>query len=194
MTIPLLRENREKVWTYDDYLQLPNDGNRYEIIEGVLYVSPAPLTPHQLLSRRLQFCFYELERQGLGYIYNAPTGLMLDGGTTVEPDLIYLRADQRSQIKRKYILGSPYLIVEVLSPGTARLDRVKKLRLYAKNQIPHYWLLDPESKVLEVMKLVGIHYSMEATLESGDSYESLDFPGFKIDLAALFEDIPGEED
>jgi len=194
MTVPILRENHEKVWTYDDYLQLPNDGNRYEIIEGVLYVSPVPWTPHQVLSRRLQFAFYELERQGFGYIYDAPTGLMLDGGTTVEPDLIYLRADQRSQIKRKYILGAPHLIVEVLSPGTARLDRVKKLRLYSKNQIPHYWLLDPESKVLEVMKLVGSHYRMEATLESGDSYESDDFPGLKLNLSELFEDIPGEDD
>ena len=55
MTVPILRENHEKVWTYDDYLQLPNDGNRYEIIEGVLYVSPVPWTPHQVLSRRLQF-------------------------------------------------------------------------------------------------------------------------------------------
>lgn len=190
----MLRENHDKVWTYDDYLQLPNDGNRYEIIEGVLYVSPVPWTPHQVLSRRLQFAFYELERQGFGYIYNAPTGLMLDGGTTVEPDLIYLRADQRSQIKRKYILGAPHLIVEVLSPGTVRLDRVKKLRLYSKNQIPHYWLLDPESKVLEVMKLVGSHYRMEATLESGDSYESDDFPGLKLNLSELFEDIPGEDD
>lgn len=139
------------------------------------------------------FHFYAKEQAREGFIYGG-TGLVLDDGATVEPDLIYLRADQRSQIKRKYILGAPHLIVEVLSPGTARLDRVKKLRLYAKNRIPHYWLLDPESKVLEVLKLTGSNYSMEATLESGDLYESPDFPGLNIDLAALFEDIPGEED
>ncbi|MBT9585635.1 Uma2 family endonuclease [bacterium] len=194
MTLPLTRENRDKVWTYEDYLQLPEDGNRYEIIEGVLYVSPTPFTVHQLLSRRLLFVFYEMERRGEGYIYNAPTGLKLDGGNPVEPDLIFLRADQRHQIKRKYILGPPHLVVEILSPGTARLDRVKKMRLYAKNRIPHYWLLDPDSKVLEVLKLGEQHYSLEATLESGDHYESPDFPGLHLDLSQLFEDMPGEDE
>ena len=77
-------------------------------------------------------------------------------------------------------------MVEILSPGTARLDRVKKLRLYAKNRIPHYWLLDPDSKVLEALKLGEQH--------CGDHYESPDFPGLHLDLSQLFEDMPGEED
>jgi Uma2 family endonuclease len=72
-------------WTYEDYLRLPEDGKRYEIIDGVLYVSAAPLTKHQLISRRLQFFFYQFELEGAGFVYNAPVDLLMRAAPRFSP-------------------------------------------------------------------------------------------------------------
>jgi Uma2 family endonuclease len=113
-----------KYWTYADVQALPEDGNRYEVIDGELIVSPSPIAFHQVVSRRLQFFFYQFELEGRGYIFNAPMDLLMKGCTPVQPDLIFLVGNQFDMIKRNFIEGSPHLIVEVLSPSTARFDRL----------------------------------------------------------------------
>jgi Uma2 family endonuclease len=174
-------------WTYENVQQLPEDGNRYEVIDGVLYVSPPPLTIHQLLSRRLLFFFYALELEGKGFVYNAPTDLRMQGCDPVHPDLLYLKASQRSQIKDKWVEGPPFLLVEILSPHSRSRDRVKKLRKYASNQVPYYLLLDPEGETLEVLHLEGDSYRVEASLEPGDLWQ---FEGHQLDLKVLFAPLP----
>jgi Uma2 family endonuclease len=131
-----LQVDRHKFWTYEDSLSLPSDGQRYEILDGVLYVSPSPSSLHQILSRRLQFFFYQFEQEGLGYIFNAPKDLLMPGCTPVQPDLIYLSRDQRGHIRDKYLQGVPHLVAEILSPSTRSLDRVKKLNRFAQNGVP----------------------------------------------------------
>ena len=172
-----------KVWTYEDVRQLPDDGRRYEVIDGVLFVSPSPRSVHQLLSRRLQFFFYQLELEGQGYVYDAPMDLLMPSCTPVQPDLIFLLADQYEMIRETCIEGVPHLLVEILSPDSGSRDRVKKLRKYASNGVCYYLLLDPQAETLEVLHLDGLVYRLEASLEPGDTWE---FLGKTLDLGQLF--------
>ena len=183
----------EKYWTYEDYCALPEDGKRYEVIGGRLYVSPSPSAIHQTLSRRLQFLFYQLERAGEGFIFNAPMDLRLVTADAVQPDLIYLRASQRSQIRKKYLEGPPALVVEIQSPSTAALDRVRKLQAYAGAGVPQYWLLDPEAVTLEVLRLDGDTYRIARVLGPKDAWDCPDPAGVRIDMGELFHDLPLEE-
>lgn len=183
----------EKSWTYEDYCALPDDGKRYEVIEGRLYVSPSPSAVHQTLSRRLQFLFYELERAGRGFIFDAPMDLRLPTAAAVQPDLIYLEATQRHQVRKKFLEGPPHLVVEIQSPSTAALDRVRKLQAYAGAGVPQYWLLDPDAVTLEILKLDGDTYRIAAVLGAGDAWDCPDPAGIRIDMDDLFRDLPGEE-
>lgn len=185
-----LREDDERIWTYEDYLSLPEDGNRYEIIDGILYVSPSPLTIHQLLSKRLQFFFYPFELEGQAYVYNAPLDVHMPGCTPVQPDIILLLQEQRNLIRRKGIFGAPHLLAEILSPGTARLDRVKKLNKYAAAGVAHYLLVDPQETVFEWLELEGSGYRLAQSLGVGDSWT---FRGRTLDLNEFFQ-IPEDID
>ena len=184
----------EKQWTYEDYCALPDDGKRYEVIGGRLYVSPSPSSIHQILSRRLQFLFYELERAGDGFIFNAPMDLRLVTADAVQPDLIYLSASQKPQIRRKFLEGPPALIIEIQSPSTAALDRVRKLQAYAGAGVPHYWLLDPEAITLEILKLDGETYRIARVLGPKDVWACTDPAAVRIDMEDLFRDLPVDED
>ena len=182
-----LQLDRGKVWTYQDYLELPEDGRRSEIIDGVLYVSPSPRQIHQLLSRRLQFFFYQFELEGRGFVYDAPMDLLMPGCTPVQPDLIFLTREQRPLIQENYIQGTPELLVEILSPSTRSLDRVKKLNRYAKNGVNFYLIVDPEASTLEVFVHQAGRFVLEASLSQEDSWTYQDKT---LDLAALFAPLP----
>lgn len=173
-----------KVWTYEDVQRLPEDGRRYEVIDGVLYVSPSPRQIHQLLSRRLQFFFYQFELEGKGYVYNAPMDLRMQGCSPVQPDLIFLTADQYEQIKECWVEGPPHLLVEILSPKSGSLDRVKKLRKYAQNDVPFYLIVDPKAETLEVLELDGSTYRLAHSLIPPD--DEWTFQGKTLKLAELF--------
>lgn len=186
------RLNRDKVWTYEQYLSLPDDGQRYEILEGVLFVSPSPLPIHQFLSKRINRILEGLEEAGLGWVFSAPSDLILPGATPVQPDLFFVASDQRNLLNPKVVTGAPRLIVEILSPSNARHDRVTKLNLYARADVPHYWMLDPQERSLEILKLVGGNYTVLAALESGQSFVHPDFANLLLDIDQLFANIPPE--
>lgn len=172
-----------KYWTHADVQALPEDGNRYEVIDGELIVSPSPIAFHQVVSRRLQFFFYQFEIEERGYIFNAPMDLVMPGCTPVQPDLIFLLGEQFGMIKRNFIDGAPHLLVEVLSPSTARIDRIKKLRKYAQNGVHFYLLADPDNATLEVYELDGANYRLVHALEGGDTWH---FRGKMLDIAQVF--------
>ena len=182
--------SRERVWTYEDYRALPDDGNRYEVIDGHLHMSPSPSPYHQLLTRRLLSALEPLERQGLGQIFIAPVDVIFPGATPVVPDLVYLRAEQADSVTERAIEGVPELLVEILSPSTAAYDRTVKLNKYAAAGVPHYWMLDRVSRTLMLFRLDGTTYRLTASLGPGDRWEPADFPGVTLDLDALFQGIP----
>jgi Uma2 family endonuclease len=179
-----------KIWTYDDYCSLPNDGQRYEIIEGRLYVNPAPTSAHQIVSKRLQYQFYELERAGQALVFNAPFDVFLPGTSPVQPDLVVLTPEQRALVQKKGLYGVPTVIIEILSPGTSSYDGIIKLKRYAASGVPWYWLVDLQDRSLEVLRLQDDgHYLIEAALIEGDVYSpDAPFP-VVVDLTALFDGV-----
>ena len=140
--------------TWEDVLRMPDDGNRYEFIGGRLYVTPAPATRHQRISKRLQAALMRvLEDAGRGEVFDAPFLVEFPGiGDRVQPDLIFVSDRRREIIGEKQVLGAPDLVVEILSPSTAHRDRGIKLDLYARCGVRQYWIVDPVEDVVDVWR------------------------------------------
>ncbi len=153
--------------TYGDYAALPDDGQRYELHQGELSVTPAPGTRHQGAIIALGSRLYEHVRsRGLGKVFVAPTDCILSNVTVVQPDVFYIAADRLTIISERGIEGAPTLVVEVLSPSTAHLDRGRKMTLYAEHGVPYYWIADPESRSIEAYALAGAEYARAGRVTS----------------------------
>jgi Uma2 family endonuclease len=181
----------EIVLTYDDYAELPNDGKRYEIIEGDIFVSPAPRPKHQKTIVNLcGILFVYLQDHPIGDIYLAPIDLILSPTNVVQPDLLFLGNEKLHLVSERGIEGPPDLIVEVLSPTTEKTDRAIKSRIYAQFGVPHYWLIDPLEKRLEMFRLSRGRFRTSLHLEDGASGSVKVTPdlfeGLSFDLAALW--------
>ena len=170
---------------YDDYAGIPPDRNRYEIIEGELYVTPAPSPLHQRVSKRLQRQLEAyFEGRGLGEVFDAPVDLILTHHDVVQPDLVVV-AEPR-QVSARGIEGAPLLVVEVLSPSTRVQDRTVKARRYAAVGIPHYWIVDPEARRIECYRVDSGAY-VAACEGEGDATIALpDWQGLMIALSDLW--------
>lgn len=177
--------------TYDDLTEMPDDGNRYEIIGGVLCVSPSPTEVHQSISFRLTLLvgnFVIAER--LGKVYAAPFDVRLSEQDVVQPDLIFVSHSRLSIIGQSCIEGAPDLLIEILSPSTRDRDRTQKPRLYAVGGVPEYWLVDPEARTVTVLTLE--HGTYRALPQEHGRVRSAVLPGFELDLAALFPGLGAE--
>lgn len=143
-----------KRWTYEEFARLPDDGKRYEVIGGELYVSPAPAPRHQLVMNRLNHLLTEfVNRHRLGWVLPAPCDVLFAEGEYVEPDLIFVPRERRKMITDRGIEGPPHLLVEVLSESTAGRDRGVKREQYARFGVPEYWILDPDAGRIEAYRL-----------------------------------------
>lgn len=175
------------ILTYDDYVDLPNDRNRYEILDGDLFVTPAPSSRHQLVSRNLQFAIHQFAKQHtLGEIFDAPIDLILAATTVVQPDLVFVSRGRQSVVTDRAIEGVPDLVVEILSPATVKTDRTTKARLYARYGIPHYWIVDPDARSLEAYELAGDAYRLAITVTGESTFSPSLFPGLRIPLADVW--------
>jgi Uma2 family endonuclease len=173
--------------TYDDYCLLPNDRNRYEILDGELSVTPAPTTRHQTaLGNLYRFLANHVVANQLGKLFIAPTDLILASTTVVQPDLIFVGNDRLNIVTERAIEGSPTLVIEILSPTTHRTDRVTKAQLYAKYQVPQYWLMDPDQQTLEAYELVIDRYDLAASARDAEVFAPSLFPGLSIQLSNLW--------
>jgi Uma2 family endonuclease len=175
------------VLTYDEYCLLPNDRNRYEILDGELSVTPAPATMHQTVLGNLhRILANHVIASQLGKLFIAPTDLIVAPITVVQPDLIFIGNDRRHIVTERAIEGSPTLVIEILSPTTHRTDRVTKAQLYAKYAVPHYWLIDPGQQTLEAYDLVTDHYNLVASVRNAEVLTPSLFPSLSIQLADLW--------
>ena len=137
--------------TYDDLVQMPEDGNRYEIIGGELVVSPAPIPLHQRVSKRAFLLLHGfVEAQGLGEVFFAPLDVQLGEHDIVEPDLVFIARERLGIVERTRVIGVPDLLVEILSPSTRARDEVLKARLYAEAGVREYWIVDPDERTLRL--------------------------------------------
>jgi Uma2 family endonuclease len=171
---------------YEDYLRLPDDGRRYEIIDGELFVTAAPNPFHQRLSKRLQRRLEDyFEEGGLGEVFDAPVDVILARHDILEPDLVIVA--NPGQISTRGIEGAPLLVVEVLSPSTRGRDRGVKMARYAALGVPHYWIADPDARSIECFRLgEAATYSLAVKASFPDTLRHPDWPDLAIDLAALW--------
>lgn len=171
----------------EDIWDTPEDGKRYEVIDGELYVSPPPTEPDQRGSANLFAPLWiHVRSNGLGRVYYAPIGVVLDPDDGVQPDIVYVSNERLGIITDRGIFGAPDLIVEVLSPSTRGRDRGIKMRRYAKAGVAHYWMLDPRSLALQVYRLGARGYDAVATFGPGMAFGPELFPGLVITIDDLW--------
>jgi Uma2 family endonuclease len=174
--------------TYEDFCLLPNNGKRYEIIDGELFVTPSPLRRHQrALANLLYYLTEYVKKHALGEVYPAPFDVVFSSYDVVEPDILYVSKARAAVVTEKNIQGAPDLVVEVLSESTAQIDRTTKLKLYARYGVAEYWVIDPATYSVEIYRLVPGGYDLAGQLDSTQSLASPLFPGFTLPLTRLAE-------
>lgn len=148
-------------WTYDSYAALPDDGRRYEIVAGVLYMAPAPSDEHQNAATLISYYLvHHVQIAGLGKVRSTPYAVKLNASTVVEPDVVVVLKEHLSVITSKGVVGTPDLAVEIASPSTSTYDRQQKFLAYQKAGVPEYWLVDPIAYTVEVWTLEESKYQM----------------------------------
>jgi Uma2 family endonuclease len=177
-------------WTYEDYRRLPDDGRRYEVIHGVLYVNPAPRLLHQYVSSELLWRFQSFVRKRrLGFVLGAPLDLRLPGGVAnpVQPDLLFVRREKAPDWKGQSLIGVPDLVVEIVSPGSRRFDRIVKLAAYQEAGVPEYWLVDLDACSVAVYALNDDgQYAEHCRGGRGEMVASRTLQGLRIKVSHLF--------
>lgn len=177
-------------WTYGDYLRLPDDGNRYEVIRGVLYVTAAPVPRHQLAVVKLvRFFDVFVSDNDLGSVLAAPTDVRLPDAIAdpVQPDVMVFLKGNEPRWEASNYEGVPDLIAEVLSPRTRRRDRTTKMDAYRDAGVSEYWLVDPNARTVEVYVLrPGTGYTEHCCGGVGETVKSSVLPGFRLEVAGLF--------
>jgi Uma2 family endonuclease len=173
--------------TYRDWLQLPDDGRLYEVLEGELFVAPPPSLDHQFASSNLHHHVGTFVRHAQsGRALAAPTGVRLDNDTVLEPDIVVVLREHADRLGEQVIEGPPDLVVEILSPATARRDALRKRRAYERHGVPEYWIVDPVARTVEVLVLHGERYRRDGIHAEGERFRSRVLVGFELDVAEVF--------
>lgn len=188
---PMVAPTPKKLWTYDEIQATFDDDVRRELYDGEIFIMPAPVLEHQDAVGNLFFLFRLWIREHGGKTYLAPIDLQVSARRSFQPDLLFYSAQTLAE---KPVLDDPQklrvapdLIVEVISPGTARNDRVRKLRIYAEFGVNHYWLIDPENRSIQLLELREDNYLITHSLEEGETFEPSLFLGLSIAVSHLFE-------
>lgn len=171
--------------TIEDLMALP-DEVRAELIHGELLVTPTPRVVHQRVIGRLYRLLDDWARTaGSGEVLLSPLDVHLPSGDVVEPDLIYVSADNLD-ICQDWVRGVPDLLVEIVSPSHPERDRLVKRELYARNAVPVFWIVDPDEQSIELLRLDGHVYAPEAYLTGANVLETSAFPGLHVSLHQVF--------
>ncbi|QTH41082.1 Uma2 family endonuclease [Cohnella sp. LGH] len=181
---------KEQPATYETYAALPDDGNRYEVIDGVLeLMSPSPTASHQSIASDL--CFELKQSCKSDYlIYVAPLDVILSNTNVVQPDAIMIHRSRKHIVTSRGIEGPPDLAVEVLSPSSQKRDRLKKRAVYEKHGVPEYWIIDPEARTLEQFHLDERgKYELTQLYENDEQVVSNRLPCVSFEVSRLFGDV-----
>ncbi len=186
-----LYTTKKKRLTYKDYLNLPDDGQRYELIHGELVMTPAPVPLHQevLLKIAKQFSDF-LEKNPLGQLFIAPCDVVLDSVNVVQPDIFFISQKRTRIITDKNIQGAPDLIIEIISPTTAYYDLVSKKDVYQQFGVREYWLVDPIRRSVQVLVLTDGKWVVDQEVIGDGSVASRLLPEFRISLSTIFPQLP----
>jgi Uma2 family endonuclease len=140
-------------WTYEDLFALPDDGQRYEIIEGDLYQMPSPTSAHGVTIRNLMLLFGPVIEVLHGWLLTAPLDVFFAGADPVQPDIVVLLPNGNARVVARGVEGPPDLLIEVLSPSNRGRDLLTKRALYARAGVREYWIVDPTNRTVELLNL-----------------------------------------
>ncbi len=177
---------RDRLLTYEDYAAFPDDGHRYQLLDGELIVMPSVSTWHQAVSLQLVIrLLADVRQHDLGELFHAPLDVTLDDHNVVQPDIFFISKARAGILKDGRIIGAPDLCVEILSPGTEHLDRVRKLELYARFDVTYYWIVDLGSRTIEEYVLSGDLYRVRSVTGYEEPFRPAAFPGFEFTLSVV---------
>ncbi len=172
--------------TYDDYCSL-TDEKRYELIEGDLFMVPAPDFYHQIVSGNIEFPLRNfVKKRQLGVVVYAPVDVVLSTEDVLQPDILFISNERRHVITEKNVSGAPDLVVEILSSSTQERDKLIKRHLYAKHGVKEYWIVDPITKNIEVLSLGSEGYKLFGIFFIDDVLSSPLIEGFSLPLQEVF--------
>ena len=177
----------KKKYTYEDYLKIPDDKGRYELVNGELLMTPSPIPNHQRISGKLEFVVRKfVTENNLGEVFYAPCDVYLDDENVVQPDILFISKERLDIIGDKNIQSAPNIVIEIISENSVYRDMVQKKRLYARFGVKEYWIVIPEEKEVEVYILKGEAYQLYKTYTKVDILESPSLKGLKIGLKEIF--------
>jgi len=169
-----------------------DDLHLYELIDGEIVKRAAPVPKHQeVLSEMYDQVKAHVKVQGLGKVYFAPIDVTFDGYNSVQPDLIFIPNDRLGIVTREGIEGAPALVVEIISPTSAIRDRNVKKKLYERNGVGEYWLVDAPNETVEIFTLENGRYELfSAASTTEGTLHSKTLAGLTLDVEALFHPSP----
>lgn len=173
-------------YTYGDYADMDDD-RRYELIEGELYMVPAPNFQHQTISRDLGVVLWKfVKKNNLGTVLYAPFDVVLSESDVVQPDIIFVSKGRLNLITEKNLRGAPDLAIEILSTSTRERDKLIKKRLYMEYGVKEFWIVDPDKKAIKVMALKETGFETFGIYFIDDKLISPLLKGFRLDLKEIF--------
>jgi Uma2 family endonuclease len=177
-------------WTYNHYAALPDDGKRYEIVDGVLYMTPAPSWSHQEIVLEIaSYLRTYLHSMRLGGVFVAPVDVELAPNRVFQPDVVVLLKEHRDKLSGHHIIGAPDLVIEIASQSTSDYDRRKKLHIYGRSGIPEFWIVNPEAHTVEVLVLEADQYYALGIFHGKATLPSRIVPGLVVPVEKFFVSV-----
>lgn len=181
-------------FTYDDYKTLAaSSDERHELIDGDLYMAPAPSVAHQTVSKNIALPLEQYVREtSCGRMLYAPLDVVLGEGeqrSVVQPDILFVSNERDGIVTKDEIVGAPDLVIEIVSKSTAKRDTGVKKALYARSGVREYWLVDPETRSIERLCLGRDGYDVPTRYELGERLASLVVPRFELTLSDVFRGV-----
>nr|HET6903669.1 Uma2 family endonuclease [Ktedonobacteraceae bacterium] len=174
-------------WTYDDYAALPYDGNRYEIVNGVLLMTPAPTPEHQdIVGMIFHYLLIHVKFARLGRVFMAPIDVALSPKNTFQPDVVVILNAHLNRVGEQKIIGAPDLVIEIASPSTAAYDRLIKYEKYARAGIAEYWIVNPTRRAVEVLVLENEEYRSLGIFRGEQTVPSRIVPNLPVAVERFF--------
>ncbi len=174
-------------WTYNTYATLPDNGQRYEIVNGVLVMAPSPDGPHQDAALRIaHYLLVHVEFAGLGKVRISPSDVELSPDNVYQPDVFVVLKAHLDRVYTKRVVGSPDLVVEIASPSTAVYDRLTKYETYARFGVPEYWIAKDDVRTIEVLVLENGKYRSLGIFSGQETLPSRIVPGLPVQIDQFF--------
>ena len=171
-----------------DYEGMPQGPPYYQVIEGDLIMSPSPETFHQSIAGRIYSLILRfLEKKPLGEVFIAPLDVFLTDINIYQPDVVFVANRRRSMITEHGIEGAPDLVVEILSPGTARFDKGSKRKSYGRTGVKELWLVDPVARLIHVYDLARDPDSPSITHNEKGVFTTPLLPGLRFRASSIFK-------